>query len=79
MIILVEFGDVPKWLKGPHSKCGRSVTPAPEFKSLHLRVGKAIFDRKLSFPLKYEIKSFYIYCFRKEVKNGNFNDERNVF
>ena len=18
------FGDVPKWLKGPHSKCGRS-------------------------------------------------------
>ena len=21
------FGDVPKWLKGPHSKCGRRVTP----------------------------------------------------
>ena len=20
------FGDVPKWLKGPHSKCGRRVT-----------------------------------------------------
>lgn len=22
--IQVTFGDVPKWLKGPHSKCGRS-------------------------------------------------------
>lgn len=20
----VKYGDVPKWLKGPHSKCGRS-------------------------------------------------------
>ena len=26
-------------MKGPHSKCGRSVTPAQEFKSLHLRHG----------------------------------------
>lgn len=23
-IIERQFGDVPKWLKGPHSKCGRS-------------------------------------------------------
>lgn len=23
-IIKSNFGDVPKWLKGPHSKCGRS-------------------------------------------------------
>ena len=35
--IIKSNGDVPKWLKGPHSKCGRSVTPAQEFKSLHLR------------------------------------------
>ena len=32
------FGDVPKRLKGPHSKCGRSVNvPAREFKSRYLR------------------------------------------
>ena len=31
------YGDVPKWLKGPDSKSGRSVLPAQEFKSLHLR------------------------------------------
>ena len=24
VIIVTAFGDVPKWLKGPHSKCGRS-------------------------------------------------------
>ena len=23
-LYLWYFGDVPKWLKGPHSKCGRS-------------------------------------------------------
>ena len=22
---IYQFGDVPKWLKGPHSKCGRGV------------------------------------------------------
>ena len=31
------YGDVPKWLKGPDSKSGRSVLPALGFKSLHLR------------------------------------------
>ena len=32
------YGDIPKWLKGPHSKCGRSVNvPAREFKSRYLR------------------------------------------
>ena len=31
------YGDVPKWLKGPHSKCGRLLTATREFKSLHLR------------------------------------------
>ena len=40
MLIVVagklQYGDVPKRLKGPHSKCGRSET-AQGFKSLHLR------------------------------------------
>ena len=31
------YGDVPKWLKGPHSKCGRRLKSARGFKSLHLR------------------------------------------
>ena len=31
------FGDVPKRLKGPHSKCGRRLKSAREFESLHLR------------------------------------------
>ena len=31
------YGDVPKWLKGPHSKCGRPFIAAREFKSPHLR------------------------------------------
>ncbi len=31
------IGDVPKWLKGPDSKSGRSASPAQEFESLHLR------------------------------------------
>ena len=30
-------GDVPKWLKGPHSKCGRRAT-VRGFKSHHLRM-----------------------------------------
>ena len=33
----LRFGDVPKWLKGPHSKCGRRLISAREFESLHLR------------------------------------------
>ena len=33
----LRFGDVPKWLKGPHSKCGRRLNSAREFESLHLR------------------------------------------
>ena len=33
----IVFGDVPKWLKGPDSKSGRSAPPAQEFESLHLR------------------------------------------
>ena len=33
----VSYGDVPKWLKGPDSKSGRSVPPALGFKSPHLR------------------------------------------
>ena len=24
VVVSVRYGDVPKWLKGPHSKCGRS-------------------------------------------------------
>ena len=36
----ILYGDVPKWLKGPDSKSGRSVPPAQEFKSLHLRQEK---------------------------------------
>ena len=31
------LGGVPKWLKGPDSKSGRSASPAQEFESLHLR------------------------------------------
>lgn len=31
-------GDVPKRLKGPDSKSGRSVLPAHGFKSHHLRL-----------------------------------------
>ena len=33
----VFCGGVPKWLKGPDSKSGRSASPAQEFESLHLR------------------------------------------
>ena len=33
----MTYGDVPKWLKGPDSKSGRSALPAQGFKSLHLR------------------------------------------
>ena len=33
----MEYGDVPKWLKGPDSKSGRRVLPVQEFESLHLR------------------------------------------
>ena len=33
----VFCGGVPKWLKGPDSKSGRSVPPALGFKSPHLR------------------------------------------
>ena len=40
-IMILRFflhdADVPKWLKGPHSKCGRAAIPSREFKSLHLR------------------------------------------
>ena len=36
-IIFKSYADVPKWLKGPHSKCGRTAIPSREFKSLHLR------------------------------------------
>ena len=34
-------GGVPKWLKGPDSKSGRSVLPAQEFESLHLRQARS--------------------------------------
>ncbi len=37
LAVKYKFGDVPKWLKGPDSKSGRSVLPALGFKSLHLR------------------------------------------
>ncbi len=30
------FGDVPKWLKGPHSKCGRSGVPRRESSNLSI-------------------------------------------
>ena len=30
------FGDVPKWLKGPHSKCGRSGNPRRESSNLSI-------------------------------------------
>ena len=34
-------GGVPKWLKGADSKSGRSVLPAQEFESLHLRQARS--------------------------------------
>ena len=36
-MVPMEYGDVPKWLKGPDSKSGRRVLPVQEFESLHLR------------------------------------------
>ena len=33
----MEYGDVPKWLKGPDSKSGRRVLPVLGFESPHLR------------------------------------------
>ena len=35
------FGDVPKWLKGPHSKCGRSGVPRRESSNLSISVTNA--------------------------------------
>ena len=43
------FGDVPKRLKGPHSKCGRRLKSAREFESLHLRQGKTRRNAGFSF------------------------------
>ncbi len=40
--ILNTSGDVPKRLKGPDSKSGRSALPARGFKSLHLRYNRNI-------------------------------------
>lgn len=34
---LILHGDVPKRLKGLHSKCSRTLIASREFKSLHLR------------------------------------------
>ena len=33
---IYSFGDVPKWLKGPHSKCGRSGNPRRESSNLSI-------------------------------------------
>ena len=30
------YGDVPKWLKGPHSKCGRSGVPRRKSSNLFI-------------------------------------------
>ena len=39
--LLIKSGDVPKWLKGLHSKCSRHLISAREFESLHLRQWRA--------------------------------------
>ena len=48
-IIVPLYGDVPKWLKGPHSKCGRVLIAPREFKSLHLRQKKKTVRRTVFF------------------------------
>lgn len=50
----MEYGDVPKWLKGPDSKSGRRVLPVQEFESLHLRHQKGT---KKMYPAKSPILS----------------------
>ena len=39
------YGDVPKWLKGPHSKCGRS--GVPRRKSSNLFISATISEQSL--------------------------------
>ena len=45
-------GDVPKWLKGLHSKCSRRLKSAREFESLHLRQ-----------PAEIKCFSGFLFCF----------------
>ena len=60
MLFVIEnkiFGDVPKWLKGPDSKSGRSVLPALGFKSLHLR-------HKITLTLIKRVKVIFLPIFK---------------
>ena len=53
------YGGVPKWLKGPDSKSGRSASPAQEFESLHLRhVGANVISFAPTFLQKVRARSF---------------------
>ena len=50
-------GGVPKWLKGPDSKSGRSASPAQEFESLHLRQ-----IRSYILALQMRLKCSFFFC-----------------
>ena len=48
----IAYGDVPKWLKGPHSKCGRRVTPC---ESSNLSISAKSEQSSLCSDLFFEI------------------------
>ena len=60
-----KFGDVPKRLKGPDSKSGRSAPPARGFKSLHLR-------QKICSQVMYIACGLFSFL---TSRNGNHNQE----
>ena len=69
-----HFGDVPKWLKGPHSKCGRRLNNAREFESLHLRQLTAS-DISLAVSLFHYrspsyVRSATLLCSKNNLKGG---------
>ena len=49
------FGDVPKWLKGPHSKCGRSGDPRRESSNLSISARPAVSNSR---PQVFSILKF---------------------
>ena len=61
----ISYGDVPKWLKGPDSKSGRSAPPAQEFKSLHLR-HRAFIGAFTAFTAACKVRRVkaLLFCFR---------------
>lgn len=59
-IIHKVSGEVPKWLKGPHSKCGRPLIAAQEFKSLLLR------QKTRGFPQFLREAAFFL-CVQKRL------------